>query len=111
MPDVFTALADPTRRHILERLHREGPSTVSELTAPLAISRQAVTKHLAVLHDAGLLEWETRGRERVNRAVREPLDEVTRWIEQCSAAWDTRLAALQTYLEQETAEEDDDDDA
>ena len=48
MPDAFHALADPTRRLILERLHREGPRSVSELAAPLDMTRQAVSKHLDV---------------------------------------------------------------
>ncbi|HKJ01629.1 MAG TPA: metalloregulator ArsR/SmtB family transcription factor [Longimicrobiales bacterium] len=105
MPDVFTALADPTRRWILERLHREGPHSVTELAAPLAMTRQAVSKHLGVLEGAGLLEREPRGRERLIRARREPLDEVTAWVEACSAAWDERLRRLEAYLDDDSEEE------
>jgi DNA-binding transcriptional ArsR family regulator len=105
MSDVFAALADPTRRRILERLHREGPRSITELAAPLAMTRQAVSKHLDVLEKAGLLERETRGRERVNRARPEPLNEVGDWLDACSAAWDERLGRLRAYLEHEPDEE------
>lgn len=108
MSDVFAALADPTRRRILERLHREGPRSVTELAAPLAMTRQAVAKHLDVLEHAGLLERETRGRERVNRARPGPLDEVKHWLDACSAAWDERLGRLEAYLDDDPGEEDDD---
>lgn len=105
MPDVFAALADPTRRRILQRLHREGPCSVTELAAPLAITRQAVSKHLEVLEGAGLLERETRGRERVNRARPEPLQDVKAWLDECSAAWDERLQRLRAYLDEADGEE------
>ena len=101
MSDVFAALADPTRRCILERLHREGPCSITELAAPLDMTRQAVSKHLDVLKDAGLLEWETRGRIRVNRARPEALLQVSDWLDACSAAWDERLGRLRAYLEDE----------
>lgn len=104
MPDVFAALADPTRRRILERLHREGPRSVTELAAPLAMTRQAVTKHLDVLEESGLLERESRGRERMNRARREPLDEVGSWLARCSADWDDRLGRLEALLGHERKE-------
>lgn len=99
MSDVYTALADPTRRLILERLFRDGPYSVTQLAAPLSMTRQAVSKHLNVLQDAGLLESELRGRERVNRASPAPLGEVNRWLEACSAEWDARLDRLQHYVD------------
>jgi len=99
MSDVYTALADPTRRLILERLFRDGPCSVTQLAAPLSMTRQAVSKHLDVLQDAGLLESELRGRERVNRARPSPLSEVSRWVDGCSAEWDARLDRLQHYVD------------
>ena len=107
MSDVFAALADPTRRRILERLHREGPHSVTELAAPLAMTRQAVSKHLDVLEEAGLLERETRGRERVNRVCPEPLAEVKQWVDAYSAAWDERLHSLEAYQEPDPEENGD----
>ena len=106
MPDVFAALADPTRRSILQRLHREGPRSITELAAPLAMTRQAVSKHLDILEEAGLLERESRGRERVNRALPEPLADVQVWLDECSAAWDERLQRLRAYLDDATREEE-----
>ena len=105
MPDVFTALSDPTRRRILERLHREGPCSVTELVAPLAMTRQAVSKHLDVLEDAGLVAREARGRERMIRARPEPLADVSAWLDACSAAWDERLQRLRAYLEDQPRDE------
>jgi DNA-binding transcriptional ArsR family regulator len=77
---TFAALADPTRRAILARL-REGPTTVTELSAPFTMSGPAISKHLRVLERAGLI---TRGREAQRRPCRlepSPLREVTVWAE------------------------------
>jgi DNA-binding transcriptional ArsR family regulator len=96
---TFAALADPTRRAILARL-REGPTTVSELAAPFAISGPAVSKHLRVLERAGLI---TRGREAQRRPCRlepAPLQEVTEWAEHFRRFWDASYARLDDYLEQ-----------
>jgi DNA-binding transcriptional ArsR family regulator len=109
MSDVFAALADPTRRRILERLHREGPCSVTELAAPLAMTRQAVSKHLDVLAGAGLLERESRGRQRLIRARPERLEDVRSWLARCSAAWDDRLGRLRAYLDEDHREEGDRD--
>jgi DNA-binding transcriptional ArsR family regulator len=75
------------------------------LAAPLAVTRQAVSKHLDVLEDAGLLAWEMRGRVRVNRARPEPLRQVSDWVDACSAAWDSRLERLRAYLDDPAPEE------
>jgi len=107
MPDAFHALADPTRRLILERLHREGPRSVSELAAPLDMTRQAVSKHLDVLAEAGLLVRESRGRERVAIARPEALDVVSEWVRSCAEAWDERLDRLRAYVDGEGPEEAD----
>lgn len=105
MPDVFAALADPTRRWIVERLLAEGPRSITELATPLDMTRQAVSKHLAVLEAAGLLDREVRGRERLNRARPERLEDVRAWLESCSAAWDERLGRLRAYLDEEVDDE------
>ena len=64
MNDVFSALADPTRRAILDRLRAAESLSVTELAEPVSMSRQAVTKHLDLLEEAGLVRHERRGRER-----------------------------------------------
>lgn len=97
---VFVALADPTRRQILDRLARGGPATVSELAGALPISRQAVAKHLAQLVEAGLLVAEEPDGRRVRyRARPEPLRAALAWLSAMANRWDDRLDALQSHLD------------
>ncbi len=102
MFDVFSAVADPTRRLILERLRSDGPQSVGQLSAPLPMSRQAVTKHLNMLTEAGLIAQEWRGRERFHRLRAKPLRKVEDWLAPYAAAWDRRLARLEQHLDMET---------
>ena len=106
MTDVFAALADPTRRWILDRLRSEGAQSIKDLTAPLEITRQAVTKHLEVLEGAGLVRRETRGRERICRLEADPLKVVDQWIDRYAEAWDERLERFREYVEGRSAEEE-----
>jgi DNA-binding transcriptional ArsR family regulator len=99
---VFLALADPTRRKMIEQLSVLGPVTISQLTDVFPISRQAVTKHLDTLYDAGLVETERRGRERIVTFRPEPLHEAIDWVSAVEARWDRRLAALANFLALET---------
>jgi DNA-binding transcriptional ArsR family regulator len=95
---TFAALADPTRRAILARL-TEGAATVTELSAPFAMSGPAVSKHLRVLERAGLI---TRGREAQWRPCRleaTPLKEVAEWAENYRRFWDESYARLDDYLQ------------
>ncbi|HUG40433.1 MAG TPA: metalloregulator ArsR/SmtB family transcription factor [Longimicrobiales bacterium] len=96
---LFHALADPTRRRILERL-REGERTVGELAEPFSISRPAISKHLAVLARAELVEREARGRETVVRLRAEPLRSARDWAERYERFWTGRLDSLAGYLEE-----------
>jgi DNA-binding transcriptional ArsR family regulator len=96
---VFNALADPTRRRMLERLARGGTLTASGVAEKLPISRQAVAKHLAALRSAKLVSSERVGRETHYRLRPDPLDDAARWIQTVSAEWDHRLEALQRSLE------------
>jgi DNA-binding transcriptional ArsR family regulator len=98
---VFLALADPTRRKMIEQLSVLGPVTISQLTEVFPISRQAVTKHLDTLSDAGLVDTERRGRERIVTFRPEPLHEAIDWVTAIEARWDRRLAALATFLANE----------
>lgn len=99
--DVFTALADPTRRSILETLRARGPLSVRSLSEPFSISRQAVTKHLDALEAAGLVASRTEGRERMHRLRPEPLRSVDEWLEPYAAFWDDRLERLRVHLEED----------
>jgi DNA-binding transcriptional ArsR family regulator len=97
---VFAALADPTRRQILDALSRTGPATVSELAAALPITRQAVAKHLAHLVDVGLLiADEPQGRRVRYRAQPEPLRAALAWLTAMANRWDHRLDALRAHLD------------
>ncbi|HEX8858562.1 MAG TPA: metalloregulator ArsR/SmtB family transcription factor [Actinomycetes bacterium] len=97
--EVLAALADPTRRRLLDALAARGEATATMLSAELPVTRQAVVKHLAVLERAGLVEGRRRGRE-VRYAVRAaPLDAAARWMAGLAEEWDTRLAAIKRIAE------------
>jgi DNA-binding transcriptional ArsR family regulator len=96
--DVFVALADPSRRFVLERLAEHGSASQTELAGELPVTRQAVAKHLATLHRAGLVRVERQGRETRYRLEAAPLDDAAAWLEQVGAAWDERLAALARHV-------------
>jgi DNA-binding transcriptional ArsR family regulator len=95
---VFSALADPTRRTVLETLSSGATVTASGLARSLPISRQAVAKHLASLRDARLVSSERVGRETVYTLRPEPLEDAAAWIEKVGSEWDARLAALRRTL-------------
>jgi DNA-binding transcriptional ArsR family regulator len=81
MDAVFRALADPVRRRLLDRLHARSGQTLSELCEGLEMTRQAVTKHLALLEDANLVVTQKRGREKLHYLNPVPIHELAeRWI-------------------------------
>ncbi|MFN8222690.1 MAG: metalloregulator ArsR/SmtB family transcription factor [Gaiellales bacterium] len=96
--DVFVALADPSRRHLVERLAARGASTPTELSAELPVTRQAVAKHLATLEAAGLVQRSREGRNTVVRFDPTPLEEAGAWLARVGAQWDMRLAALAEHV-------------
>lgn len=85
----------------MAHLRDAGPLSLSELAAPVAMSRQAVTKHLGVLESAGLVEIEWRGRLKFHRLNPEPLRAISQWLAPYEAEWDRRLARLRQHLEEE----------
>jgi DNA-binding transcriptional ArsR family regulator len=101
---VFQALADPTRRVIVERLSR-GPASVSELAKPLAMSLPAVLQHLAVLEASGLVRSEKTGRVRTCRIDPAALKSAEDWIGARRAQWERRLDRLAEYLAEEDRKE------
>ena len=90
---VFGALADPTRRYVVRCLAEGGPVTATELAERLPITRQAVTKHLAALHDAGLVERAKEGRETRYRLTPDPFTDAMRWLPVVGAGWARRGVA------------------
>ncbi|WP_405899422.1 metalloregulator ArsR/SmtB family transcription factor [Streptomyces sp. NBC_00727] len=96
---VLGALADPTRRQLLDLLAAQGEATATTLAERLPVSRQAVVKHLAVLEAAGLVSGGRVGRE-VRYAVRPAaLDATARWMASLAAYWDRRLANIKRVAE------------
>ncbi|MFD5083776.1 ArsR/SmtB family transcription factor [Kitasatospora sp. NPDC058406] len=102
---VLGALADPTRRRLLDLLAAQGEATATTLAGRLPVTRQAVVKHLAVLDTAGLVTGRRAGRE-VRYAVRpEALDATARWMASLAADWDRRLARIKLLAESAEAAE------
>ncbi|HZQ36971.1 MAG TPA: metalloregulator ArsR/SmtB family transcription factor [Dehalococcoidia bacterium] len=96
---VFVALADPTRRQVLDALAEAGPASASALAARLPVSRQAVVKHLAVLASAGLIAGGRAGREVRYQVRPAALDASARWLAERAAMWERRLQALRREAE------------
>jgi DNA-binding transcriptional ArsR family regulator len=96
---VLAALADPTRRQLLDVLVDAGQASATTLAGRLPISRQGVVKHLQVLQAAGLAEGVRVGREVLYSARPDPLDASARWLAGLSATWDSRLRALKRAAE------------
>lgn len=97
--DVLAALADPTRRHLLDLLAARGEATATNLAEKMPVSRQAVVKHLAVLEAAGLVAGGRVGRE-VRYAVRPAaLNATARWMAALADDWDRRLDAVKRAAE------------
>src|SRR5262245_18207019 len=94
---VFAALAHPTRRAILERL-AQGESSVSDLATPFAMSLPAISKHLRVLEQAGLIARTKDGRVHRLRLVAQPVRDAAAWLAYYQQFWETQLAALDHYL-------------
>ncbi|MCD2195000.1 winged helix-turn-helix domain-containing protein [Actinomycetospora endophytica] len=102
---VFAALADPTRRVILADLAAHGPSTATDLAGRVPISRQAVTKHLDRLAEAGLVTTEPGERRRIRHRLRSaPMRTAQRYLAALARDWDGPLAALSDHLDQQTQE-------
>jgi DNA-binding transcriptional ArsR family regulator len=96
---VFSALADPTRRHVLEALARRDSVTATGLASELPISRQAVAKHLGSLRAAQLVSSNRVGRETIYSLRPKALHDAANWIETVGAEWDQRLGKLKRSLE------------
>ena len=96
---LFAALGDRTRLALVLRLGSTGPLSIAQLAAGSEVSRQAITKHLQVLDDAGLVRSARHGRERIWQVEAERLDEVRRFLDLVSGQWDDALGRLKTFVE------------
>lgn len=101
LSSTFAALADPTRRAILARLAK-GEATVGDLAAPFDISLPAVSRHLKVLANAGLIEREVDAQWRLCRLKGRPLREAHGWLERYRRYWEESLDRLADYIEKGT---------
>ena len=97
--DAFTAIAHPVRRQLLDLLVEEEQS-VSQLAARFSITRPAISQHLKVLLDAGLVSEQRRGRERIYRLCPQPLKKLDTWLESYRYLWDAKLDRLDDYLQE-----------
>jgi DNA-binding transcriptional ArsR family regulator len=105
LDSTFAALSDATRRGILARLARQGETSVSELAAPYKMSLPAVSKHLRVLEQAGLVSRQKDGRVHRCRLRAEPMKDAAAWIEHYRQFWETQLDSLARYLEDSASED------
>jgi DNA-binding transcriptional ArsR family regulator len=97
MEAVLHAVADPSRRTVLEIL-RQHPATAGELAAALPIARPGVSRHLRVLREAGLVDVRQESQRRIYTLRPEPLAEVDEWLDGYRALWQNRLDALHTEI-------------
>ena len=97
---VFAALGDATRLALIARLCQDGPHSIARLTHGSAMTRQAVTKHLHVLSEAGLVRSTSQGREQIWEFAAGSLDEARAWMEEISRQWDVALGRLKRLVEE-----------
>ncbi|MBV8790065.1 MAG: helix-turn-helix transcriptional regulator [Mycobacterium sp.] len=96
---LFDALGDPNRLRIIVRLCDLGPSSTSQVTSVVPVTRQAATKHLQLLESAGLVTSSRRGRERIWTVQTEPLASASDYLTQLSRRWDAALDRLRAFVE------------
>jgi DNA-binding transcriptional ArsR family regulator len=98
---LFAALGDPTRLQIVVRLCADGPQSIVRLTDGAQVTRQAVTKHLQSLAEAGLVRSTRDGRERIWEIQPRRLSDVSRYLDEISAQWDEAIGRLRAFVEDE----------
>lgn len=96
--DVFQAIADPTRREIINMIAHQSLN-LNAVAGNFDVSRPAISKHIKILTECGLITIRQQGRERFCEANLKPLVEVSAWVEQYKTFWNARLDALEEYLE------------
>ena len=96
--DVFQAIADPTRREIIN-LVSEKPLNLNAIAENFDVTRQAISLHIKILSECGLIEITAKGRERYCKAHLEKLSEVSTWVERYRQHWEAKLDSLENYLD------------
>lgn len=96
---LFSALGDPNRLRIVVRLCDDGPSSTSQVTQAVSVTRQAATKHLQLLEAAGLVSSSRRGRERIWILQTKPLADASDYLTRLSRRWDAAIDRLRAYVE------------
>lgn len=109
--DMFVALADPTRRNILELLASQGELTATAIYEQFPVSPQAISQHLKVLRETHLVEMEKRAQKHLYRLNPETLSQFEAWVQQTRQSWEESFAALDAVLEREKQKGDQTDDA
>ena len=99
---TLAALSDPTRRAILARL-KAGPASVTELSEPFGVSQQAISKHLAYLERANLVQTRRDGRQQIRELNPTPIREVAEWAEEYHRYWEDAFSRLRDFLHRQTA--------
>ena len=102
--DIFQAIADPTRRALLDRL-KGGEQPVKQLASAFKMSLPAISQHLQVLSEAGLVQMRKEGRHRLYRLNPKPLKEVSDWVTDYEQFWQEKLDALGNFLEENQCSE------
>lgn len=97
---VFAALADPTRLRLIGRLAVEGPLSITRLSEDAPVTRQAITRHLETLGEAGLVRHARHGRERVFELDLKRLEKARQYLDVVSAQWDDAAARLKAFVEE-----------
>jgi DNA-binding transcriptional ArsR family regulator len=95
--DVFQAIADPTRREIINMISRQSLN-LNAVAEKFDVSRPAISKHIKILTECGLIVIKQKGRERYCEAKLQKLNEVSDWVEQYKQFWNAKLDALENYL-------------
>ena len=103
--DLWVAIADPSRRRVLDLLVQRGEATASALADQVPFSRQAVSKHLVLLEEAGLVDRRKQGRDVLFRVDADRLDQATRAMTDVARQWDRRLATIKRLAEAAHAED------
>ena len=96
--DVYKAIADPTRREIINLLSKKSRMTINEIADNFKTTRQGVTKHLYFLNSAGLVKIIPEGRTRICKADLRPLGEIHKWLSKYEKFWHSKLAELEDFL-------------
>ncbi len=99
--DMFVALADPTRRHILELLASSGELTATAIYEQFPTTPQAISQHLRILREAHLVEMEKHAQKHLYRLNPDTLSQFETWVQQTKQRWEERFAALDQVLERE----------